>query len=599
MLSRRNKVILITMPTILIIVLISILWLGKSPKKPTDIPLGDYSYTNKYAEQKIKWVMKQYHLPSVAVILIDDQDTIWQETFGTANLEGDSRAASDTVYKLWSIAKVFTAIETMRLVEDGLVDLDAPITEYLPDFSIQSRFLDSEPITIRSILTHRSGMPRNECHWIDFSKDALAGLAASLEDCHQAFPAGYRYKYSNMGFDLLGYLIQEMRGGLFPDYMRENLLLPIGMDNSAFLRAQVPANLELAFGYEYYKGEYYPYEQSDITSFPSGNLYSTIEDMSQFVKFIFRGGEVNGEQIISPEIFEAMFADQFSNARDPQPMGLGWKTAYVLGSERMVWHDGGPDDGVGALVALLPKRKLGVILIANGTNFEGSVSVPIALDMLEVLLKTKYGVHIPQENTQEAVELDPALLKKYVGKYAAFGNVLEVFLRENQLKGRFQGITFNLVPSSETTFQLKHWLADLGLADLLRVPIDLRQMRIEFMVGDETGDDVMIINFGNIFFEVCPRYPHLDVIPFLWGDLTGEYDLVARLPSGAVGTDVLGETSIQAEDGVLQMAGLVGPILPIKETEIIILSGPFAGETMDIEPGTGNIYHQSIMFQQR
>jgi len=574
-------------------------WQGKSPRKPAEIHLGDNSYTIEYAEQKIQWVMKQYHLPSVAVILIDDQNTIWQDTFGIANFEDDAPAESDTVYKLWSVAKVFTAIEIMRLVEDGLVDLDAPITEYLPNFSIQSRFPDSDPITIRSILTHRSGLPRNECHWIDFSKDALASLAASLEDCYQTFPVGYRYKYSNIGFDLLGYLVEEMRGGLFPDYMRENLLLPIGMDNSTFLRAQVPTKLNLAFGYEYYKGEYDPYEQSDITSFPSGNLYSTIEDMGQFVKFIFRGGEVNGEQIISPEIFEEMFADQFSSVRDPQPMSLGWKTAYVLGSERMVWHDGGPGEGVGSLVALLPKRKLGVILFANGTTFEGSVSVPLALDILEVLLKTKYGVNIPQEKTQEAVELDPALLEKYVGKYAAFGKVLEVFLRGTQLKGRIQGITFNLVPLSETTFQLKHWLADLGLTDLLRVPIDLRKMKIEFMVGGETDVDVMIINIGNIFFEICPRYPHLDEIPLLWNDLTGEYNLVARLASREVGTDVLGNTSIQAEDGVLQMAGLVGPILPIKETEIIILSGPLAGETMYIEPGTGNIYHQSIMFQQR
>ena len=599
MLSRRNKVILITIPTILIIVLISILWLGKSPKKPTDIPLGDYSYTNKYAEQKIKWVMKQYHLPSVAVILIDDQDTIWQETFGTANFEADSPARLDTVYKIWSVAKVFTAIETMRLVEDGLVDLDAPITEYLPNFSIQSRFLDPGPITTRSILTHRSGLPRNECHWIEFSKHALAGLAASLEDCHQAYPKNYRFKYSNIGFDLLGYLIEEMRGELFPDYMRKNLLLPLGMDNSAFMRSEIPSQLELAYGYEYYEGEYYPYEQGDITSLPSGNLYSTIEDMGLFAKFLFRGGEANGEQIISPEIFEEMFTDQLSSKRDPQLMSLGWKTADVLGSERLVWHDGGPGEGVGALMALLPQRKLGVILFANGTTFEGKVSVPLALDLLEVMFETKYGVNIPQEKTQEAIELDPALLEKYVGKYAAFGNVLEVFLGGNQLKGRFQGITFNLVPLSETTFQLKHWLADLGLADLLRVPIDLRQMRIEFIVGDEIGDDVMIINFGKIFFEVCPRYPQLDEIPLLWGDLTGEYDLVARLPSGAVGTDVLGKTSIQVDDGVLQMSGLVGPILPISETEIIILTGPFAGETMDVEPGTGNIYHQSIMFQQR
>lgn len=148
----------------------------------------------------------------------------------------------------------------MHLVEDGLVDLDAPITEYFPRFSIHSRFSDSEPITIRSILTHRSGLPRNECHWIELSENALAELAASIVDCYQTFPVNYRYKYSNIGFDLLGYLIQEKRGELFPDYMRKNLLLPLGMDNSAFMRAQVLAPLEHALGYEYYKGEYYPYE---------------------------------------------------------------------------------------------------------------------------------------------------------------------------------------------------------------------------------------------------------------------------------------------------------------------------------------------------
>ena len=128
--------------------------------------------------------MKQHHFPSVAVSLIDDQEVIWQEAFGLANVEDETPATVDTVYKLWSVAKVFTAIETMRLVEEGLVDLDAPITEVLPDFSIQSRFPDSEPITIRSILAHRSGLPRNECHsdkHLGEGDDALGGLVASLQ----------------------------------------------------------------------------------------------------------------------------------------------------------------------------------------------------------------------------------------------------------------------------------------------------------------------------------------------------------------------------------------------------------------------------------
>lgn len=599
MFSKRIKIILIAVPAILVLGLLIMIWRAKPPRKPVDIPPGDYSLAVAYAGDKIQWAIDRYHLPGVAVSLIDDQETIWQEAFGVANLEANTPVDSHTVYKLWSVAKVFTALETLRLVEDGLVDLDTPITEYLPNFSIQSRFPDSAPITIRTILTHRAGLPRNECHWIDYSEGALASLVDSLRDCHLAFPVGDRYKYSNMGFDLLGYLIQEKRGGLYQDYMRENLLIPIGMHHSSFLRAQVPPGLELAPGYEYYQDQYYPYEQGDITSFPSGNLYSTIEDMGQFAKFIFRGRDVNGGQIISPETFEIMFADQLSGSSDPQPMGLGWKTAYVLGSERMVWHEGGPGDGTGALVALLPERQLGVVLIANGTAFEVNVSLPLALDLLELLLKAKYGVDVPQEQTQEQVALDRSVLGKYVGKYAAFGNLLEVSLDGTRLKGSFQGITVRLIPLSQTTFQMRHWLADLGLAEFFGVPFDLRQAKIEFILGERNDVDGLIINYRDILFETCSRYPQWDQIPPLWEGLVGEYDLLARLPSGAVGAEALGQTSIQLEEGVLYMSGPVGPIIPLTETEIVILTGPLAGEIMIYDPHAGSITHQNIVYQPR
>ena len=112
--------------------------------------------------------MKQYHLPSVAVALIDDQDVIWQEAYGLENIEEEIPATPDTIYKMYSVAKVFTAIEMMRLVEEGLIDLDAPITDYLPDFSIQSRFPNSDPITVRAVLAHHAGLPRNGCYNVDW-----------------------------------------------------------------------------------------------------------------------------------------------------------------------------------------------------------------------------------------------------------------------------------------------------------------------------------------------------------------------------------------------------------------------------------------------
>jgi CubicO group peptidase (beta-lactamase class C family) len=168
----------------------------------------------------------------------------------------------------------------MRLVEEGLVDLDAPLTRYLPDFTIQTRFQDAKPITIRSILSHQAGLPRNRCYWLvsqPGDKDLLKEITDSVKYCHTTFPVGGRYKYTNLGPDVLGYLIEQTRGESFAHYMQKNLLAPIGMESSAFLAADIPAQREIALGYAYDKGDYYPLQQDDIPSLPSGNLYSTRE----------------------------------------------------------------------------------------------------------------------------------------------------------------------------------------------------------------------------------------------------------------------------------------------------------------------------------
>jgi hypothetical protein len=369
------------------------------------------------------------------------------------------------------------------------------------------------------------------------------------------------------------------------------------MEYSAFLLADIPAQEDIAMGYEYYEGEYYPYGQGDITSLPSGNLYSTLKDMGDFVKFVFLGGRANEEQIINPKTLKLMFEDQFSSPRDPQPMGLGWKTARVLGSELMVWHDGGPGDGIGSLVALLPERKLGVVLFVNEVGFEGPISIPLAVEILELMLETKYGVIPPEDETPEPVDIDRSLLEGYAGKYTAFGQATDVSLSGKQLKMSIPGIELDLIPVDQTRFVVSHWLLKLGLADFFPLPIDLRKLEIEFQMGDGVDEDVMIVNFDDIIYEICPKYPEITAIPAIWEQLSGVYELAYRLPLGNISSEVIGRDEIQIEDGVLRMPSVVGPIKPISETEIIILSGPFAGEMMVYEPETGYLYHQWVVYR--
>jgi hypothetical protein len=310
------------------------------------------------------------------------------------------------------------------------------------------------------------------------------------------------------------------------------------------------------------------------------------------LKFILQEGE--GDK---SDLFDSIFTIQNSNAGDPQPMGLGWKTATVLGSENLVWHDGGPGDGTGGLVAFLPERKLGVVLISNSTAFESNISILVMLDILTTMLETKYGITIPEEDKPKLIELETAELEKFVGKYVIFGEVMEVFLRDNQLKGKVYGFAFNLDPISETKFQPNHWLADLGLLSLLGAPMDFNQLEIEFFLENEKYGDYMLLNMGNISYEYCSKYDPDPKTIQNWDSVVSEYLRFSRLPAGQIGNDVIGEARIFTKDDVLQMTGLVGPIMPINENEIIIQSGPFAGETMIYDSNTGTIYHQSHVYK--
>ena len=567
---------------------------SESVKQGNDTSLQEYSNIIQFTEKKINNLMRKKHLPALAITIVDDQDIVYQQAFGMADMENKIEASTKSVFKLYSVAKLFTALEIFREVEEGLIDLDNSILDYLPDFRIQSRNNEDKYITVKSILAHRSGLPRNECvlipgenhdiNWLEKFEQATA-------DCYMAYPVGYRYKYSNLGYKLLGRIIEANRKSGFSPYMRDHLFKNLGMGNSTFSFGDIADTKLVAKGYEYYKHNYYPMAQLDIISVPSGNMYSTIEDLSVFLKSAIKNEVFKSEQTMS-----AMFTDHYSKSTDPETMGLGWKTTKIDGSEFMAWHDGGPSEGIGALVAFLPYKKLGIAIVANSTSFESSISVPFAIKILKDILETKSEIEYHKSEKPGRIETNRQLLSIYEGKYTAFGQLMDVKAKNNKLKGRIGAFGLDLIPVNETEFRVSHWMDRIGLTKIIKPPIDFDKIKVGFFKSNTPDSSYLILNLDNISFEICPKYPDHFSVPGNWDDLVGEYKMAFRLPDNKTGDFNGSHWTISKEDYVMVMSGVFGPIVPLNDKFLIITSGPFADETIEYNPESGNIIHQNAVF---
>jgi len=383
----------------------------------------------KYLEKRVNKLVKKHHLPSLAVVLVKGENIIYKSATGMADIDKQVILTENTYFKVWSIAKVFTALEIFREFEEGLIDIDRPITDYLIDFKIKTLYDEEGTITIRNILAHRSGLPRNECVLVNGSPNAQRSLEKfelACHDCYLAFLPETRYKYSNLGYDLLGRVVEEVRGEGYSSFMVNNFLPLTGMSESAFASESISASENIATGYEYYKGKYYPIDQSkNINSIPSGNLYTTLNDLQSFLmKMLSTDGIFQREETLN-----MMFQDHYSGPEDPEKMGLGWKTARIDDNYMMVWHDGGPDDGTGALIALVPEKKIGLAIISNSTAFGGNLSAPLAVDIFTEMLKQEEVVSTNSRKTRSRTIYQQEDLKELAGKYAAFGQIYQENIR--------------------------------------------------------------------------------------------------------------------------------------------------------------------------
>ena len=211
-------------------------------ERPEVVRMGDYSIVESFASSLIEQEMKINKITGLSIAVVDDQRIVWSEGFGFADKSGDLRASADTVYNVGSVSKLITATAVMQLAEQGKIDIDAPIQTYLPEFRIKTRFPDAGPVTVRSMLTHHSGMPSDYLKgWVlgmeppEGNADAFMELAGQLGDEYIASPPENVFSYSNLSYSLLGAVVSRVSGEDFSGYVDRHILEPLGMSHSSFL----------------------------------------------------------------------------------------------------------------------------------------------------------------------------------------------------------------------------------------------------------------------------------------------------------------------------------------------------------------------------
>lgn len=298
-------------------------------------------------------------IPSIALGLVDRSGLVWSGATGYADAAGKRAADAHTLYRIGSISKLFTDMLIMQLVEQGKLDLDAPVTRYLPDFTPHNPF--GGAITLRQLTSHRSGLVREppRGHYFDTSDVSLQQTVASLNSTTLVAAPGTFTKYSNAGIAVVGRVLEVVTGKPYDQLMQQSLLQPLGMTATA-LRASADVKARLAHA------QMVPLDASrftapifDLGMAPAGNLYSSVEDLAKFATAMLNDGTLHQHRVIQAATLHKMWQPQ-PTQEGGRRFGIGFGLGEIDG-HRTVGHSGGiygftthlvlfPDDGFGVIV---------------------------------------------------------------------------------------------------------------------------------------------------------------------------------------------------------------------------------------------------------
>ena len=358
-------------------------------------------------EEKVEARRRELGIPGMSLVIVKDGEIIYTKGFGYKDFEKKIAVTPDTQFAIGSATKAFTGLSVLMSQDEGKLSIDDNPKKYLPYFKMSDPDTDKN-ITIRDLLSHSSGLNRTDLAMITGKLNRqeliqVAGEAKPTAKLREVF------QYQNIMFTAAGEIVAQVQKQPWENFVTSRILKPLGMNNSTISVKEIEKAKDFSYGYEYNfdtkETKKLPFKNFNPIA-PAGAINSSANDMANWIKFVMNNGSVGGKKLVSDKGFEEWLKPQMKTTPNGKSSyGFGWFLQDWNGL-KVVQH-GGNVDGFNSMVAMIPEKKLGFVLLTNVSDS------PIGNELMPLVWKNILG----NPNAVANSETNSAAPEKEVGKY--------------------------------------------------------------------------------------------------------------------------------------------------------------------------------------
>lgn len=364
---------------------------GCGSASDTDSSLLSASTAYPEIDTYIEKVISDEEIPGLSIVIVQGDEVIYCKGFGVTSLDNPTPVTTKTIFDLASLTKSFTATGILLLEDTGLIDIDNPIRQYLPDFQLADP--RGAEITVRQLLNQTSGIPGALSEPLIFQEgeNPYQKLISSLNNILLSSDPGMAFQYADLNYCLLGALIEEMSGMSYEEYMQENVFTPLGLDYTT-LYPDVAEKLGKADGHQPMYGAIVVRNISLFRSaMPAGWVMSCAEDMGQWIIVQLNNGATSEGRIFPEDDIEELQnpAILYEDNDTTAYYGMGWSISNDISEEKTLWHCGDTPNFTTDML-LLPEHDTGIVVLVNSqaSNLGHRIAPEVANILLGLDLKS-------------------------------------------------------------------------------------------------------------------------------------------------------------------------------------------------------------------